>query len=86
MDWQGRPTNWPPLAVRTPLDFVFLGYVNDAVYVPPLATFCQKLVGELQMQWLQLPLTWLTKCGLKLNTDGICLAALNIRMTYVTKT
>jgi hypothetical protein len=35
----GRSVTWPPnLSDLTPLDFCFLGFIKDAVYVPPLVT------------------------------------------------
>jgi hypothetical protein len=36
------------LLTLLPLIFFLLGYINDAVYVPPLATTLQELVGRIR--------------------------------------
>jgi hypothetical protein len=61
---------WPPcLPDLTPLDIYFgEWYIKDAVCMPPLAT---TLLGGLQLQWQQLPLTCLIMYELKLNTGMI---------------
>jgi hypothetical protein len=49
--WIGRggPITWPPRSPDlTPFDFLFRGYIKDAVYVPPLVTTLPELAGRMR--------------------------------------
>jgi hypothetical protein len=49
--WIGRggPITWPPHSPdRTPLDFLFCGYIKDAAYLPPLVTTLLELAGRIR--------------------------------------
>jgi hypothetical protein len=72
--WIGRggPITWLPRSPDlTPLDFSFGDTSRMLCTCHHWLPLCGNLLGGQAMQWLQLPLTYLTTCGLKLDTDMI---------------
>jgi hypothetical protein len=72
---RGEPTAWPPLAADLrPIEFLFWGYIKDAVNVPSLSTALQELAGWVRGAMVVFAATMLTDVRTELECRYICCA------------